>query len=143
MFIATCFSIQNSLDDWLTDRGCTNHITFNKSLFRTLQSTKIAKVWIGNGDCITAKRKGAIAIIINLGTKTISDVLYVPNIDKNLLSVGQLIEKGMKVIFKDQFCHVFYVVGQKILQAKMKGKSFSFLTFEEEHITFSTKLNNT
>jgi hypothetical protein len=60
-----------------------------------------------------------------------------------LLSVGQLIEKGMKVIFNDQFCHIFYVVGQKILQAKMRGKRFSFLTFEEEHITFSTKLNNT
>jgi hypothetical protein len=53
-----------------------------------------------------------------------------------LLSVGQLIEKGMKVIFNDQLCHIFYVVGQKILQAKMRGKRFSFLTFEEEHITF-------
>jgi hypothetical protein len=50
-------------------------MTFDKSLFRTLQSTKIAKVRIGNGDCITAKRKGTIAIITNLGTKTILDVL--------------------------------------------------------------------
>jgi len=75
MFIATCFSIQNSSDHWLIDSGCTNYMTFDKSLFRTLQSTEIAKVRIGNGDCITAKRKGTIAIITHLGTKTISDVL--------------------------------------------------------------------
>ncbi|XP_073263046.1 uncharacterized protein [Populus alba] len=58
--------------------------------------TEAAKVRIGNGECIEAKGKGTIAITTNSGTKTIADVLYVPNIDQNLLSVGQLIEKGMK-----------------------------------------------
>jgi hypothetical protein len=59
-----------------------------------------------------------------------------------LLSVGQLIEKGMKVIFEDQSCYIFDAAGQKILQAMMRGKSFSFLQFEEKHTTFSTKLND-
>jgi hypothetical protein len=59
-----------------------------------------------------------------------------------LLSVGQLIEKGMKVIFEDQSCYIFDAAGQKILQAMMRGKSFSFLPFEEKHTTFSTKLND-
>ena len=99
MFIAICFSIQNSLDNWLIDSGCTNHMTFDKSLFRTLQSIEVARVRIGNGDCIVAKGKGTIVITTNSGTETISDVLYIPDIEQNLLSVGQLIEKGMKVIF--------------------------------------------
>ncbi|XP_073263216.1 uncharacterized protein [Populus alba] len=58
--------------------------------------TEAAKVRIGNGECIEAKGKGTIAITTNSGTKTIADVFYVPNIDQNLLSVGQLIKKGMK-----------------------------------------------
>ena len=99
MFIAICFSIQNSLDNWLIDSGCTNHMTFDKSLFRTLQSIEVARVRIGNGDCIVAKGKRTIVITTNSGTETISDVLYIPDIEQNLLSVGQLIEKGMKVIF--------------------------------------------
>ena len=66
MFVATCFS------------------------FRTLQSTEVAKVRIGNGDCIAAKGKGTVAITTNSSTKTIFDVLYVLDIDQNLLSVGQL-----------------------------------------------------
>jgi len=99
MFIAMCFSIQNSSDNWFIGSGCTNHMTFDKSLFRTLQSIEVARVRIGNGDCIVAKGKRTIVITTNSGTETISDVLYVPDIEQNLLSVGQLIEKGMKVIF--------------------------------------------
>ncbi|KAG5235324.1 Retrovirus-related polyprotein from transposon [Salix suchowensis] len=133
MFVATCFSVQTTSDHWLIDSGCTNHMTFDK----------IAKVRIGNGECIEAKEKGTIAITTNSGSKTIAHVLYVPDIDQNLLSVGQLIEKGMKVIFENQYCCIFYATGHKILQARMKGKSFSFLPFEEEHNAFPTKLNYT
>ena len=75
------------LDHWLIDNGCTNHMTFDKSLFKTLQSTKVANVRIGNGDCIAAKGKGTVAITTNSHTKTISYVLYVPGIYQNVLSV--------------------------------------------------------
>jgi hypothetical protein len=86
-------------------------MTFDITLFKDLQSTEISKVRIGNGDYISAKGKGTIAIATNSGTKTISDVLYVPDIDQNLLSVGQLIEKGFKVTFEDQCCLIYDAVG--------------------------------
>jgi hypothetical protein len=34
------------------------------------------------------------------------------------------------------------LLDKKILQAKMRGKSFLFLPFEDEHTTFSTKLKD-
>ena len=34
----------------------------------------------------------------------ITDVLYVPEIDQNLPSVGQLVEKGFKVHFENKTC---------------------------------------
>ena len=46
--------------------------------------------------------KGTVAISTNRGTKLIFDVLYVLEIDKNLLSVGQLVEKGYKVFFENK-----------------------------------------
>jgi hypothetical protein len=88
MLVVMCFSIQNSLYNWLIDNDCTNHMIFNKSLSKTLQSIEVARVWIGNGDCIVAKGKWTILITTNSGIETISDVLYVSNIDKKLLSVG-------------------------------------------------------
>jgi len=77
----------------LIGSGCTNHMTYDKTLFKDLQHIKIIKVRIRNGGYIPTKRTGNIAIITNSGTKIISDVFYVSNIDQNLLSMGQLIEK--------------------------------------------------
>jgi len=57
------------------------------------------------------REKGTISITTNSGTKSISDVFYVPNIDQNLLSVGQLIEKGFKDTFEDHCCLIYDAVG--------------------------------
>lgn len=89
------------------------------------------------------KGKGTIVITGNSGTKKISDVLYMPDIDQNLLSVGQLIEKGFKVFFEDKFYYIQDVSSQEILKVRMKGKSFSFNPSNEENIAYSTKVNNT
>jgi len=52
-------------------------------------------------------------------------MFYVSEINKNLLSVGQLLEKGYVVVFKDKACEVFNTTGIKLMSIKMKGKSFS------------------
>lgn len=39
--------------------------------------------------------------------KIINDVLYVPNLTSNLLSVGRLIQRGYSALFDDDKCTVF------------------------------------
>ena len=102
--MATCFASKSTSKSWLIDSGCTNHMTFDKGLFKEMEKTKIGRVRIGNGNFIKVEGKGTISIESDSGTKTINDVLYVPEIDQNPLSVGQLIEKGFKVIFEDRHC---------------------------------------
>jgi len=87
------------------------------------------------------KEKGTILISTTSGIKTITYVLYVPDIDQNLLSVGRLIEKGFKVSFKDQHCVIFDTTGLEILKVKMKLKSFSFDSNEEEQTTYFTHVS--
>ena len=91
--MATCFSTSSSSKCWLIDSGYTNHITYDKTLFKDLKLIEVTKVQIGNGDYISTKGKGTISIKTISSTKMISDVLYVLDINQNLLSVGQLIEK--------------------------------------------------
>jgi len=103
LFVESCFlTSNNSSDSWLIDSGCTNHMTNNKELFKKLDRTAISKVKIGNDDYIAVKGKRIVVINSLSGLKYISDVLYVSDIDHNLLSVGQLMEKGFKVIFEDK-----------------------------------------
>ena len=88
LFVVTCFLGSISSDSWLIDSGCTNHMTHDKELFKELKPTRIARVWISHGGHIPTKGIGTVAIATHLGTKVIDDVLYVPGIDQNLLSVG-------------------------------------------------------
>ena len=86
--------------------GCTNHMTYDRELFTELDEAIFSKVKIENGAYIEVKGKGIVAIEGHTGLKLISDVLYVPEISQNLLSVPQLLEKGYKVLFEDKNCMI-------------------------------------
>ena len=80
-------------------------MTHDKKLFKKLDSnTGVKWVKIGNGKQIKVKGKGTISLASHAGIKTFCDVLYVPEITKNLLSIAQLLEKDFKVIFEDECC---------------------------------------
>ena len=83
----------NPTSCWLIDSGCSNHITHNKSLFKERCEITSSKVRVGDGKHIAVKGKCTIAIPTCHSTKLITDVLYVTDIDQNLLSVSQLVEK--------------------------------------------------
>ena len=119
LFVATCFASSEESESWLIDSGCTNHMTNDRELFKDLKPTNITKVRIGNGDYISVKGKGTIAISSGSSTKFIPDVLFVPEIQQNLLSVGQLIERGFKVAFEDNFCLIRDAANQDIFKIKM------------------------
>ena len=81
-----------------------------------------------------------VAIESQISLKLIYDVLFVPDIDQNLLSVGQLVEKGFKVYFEDRNCIIKDAEGKKVFNIKMKGKSFALNLLKDEHAAcFATR----
>ncbi|RDX80674.1 hypothetical protein CR513_38740, partial [Mucuna pruriens] len=122
----------NNSECWLIDSSCTNHMTYDKSLFKDLKLTNVLKVRIWNGGHIFAKGRGTIAISTSLGTKVISNVLHVLDIDQNLLSVGLLIEKGFKVSFKHQHYLIYDIASREFLKVKLRDKSFLFDPTQKE-----------
>jgi len=97
LFVASCFATNTTPKSWLIDSGCTNHLTYDRELFKDLDETTISKVRIENGALIEVKGKGTVAIESLSGLKLISDVLYVPKINHNLLSVTQLIRCCLRI----------------------------------------------
>jgi hypothetical protein len=71
--------------------------------------------------------------------KYILDVLYVLDIDQNLLSVGQLMEKGFKLRFEDQWCLIKDNLGNNVFRVKIKSKGFTLNLMEKEQSLFSAK----
>ncbi|GJU54984.1 retrovirus-related pol polyprotein from transposon TNT 1-94, partial [Tanacetum coccineum] len=90
----------NSLT-WLMDSRCISHMTLERSFFISLDTADNPRVKLEDGRYAQAKRRGTIAINTNKGTKYISRVLYMPELDRSMLSVPQMIKNGYGVNFKN------------------------------------------
>ena len=141
--MVSCFATNSSTESWLIDSDCTNHMTYDRELFRKLDKTVIYKVRIGNETHIAVKGKGTIAIEGNTGLKLIYDVLCVPEINQNLLSVTQLLEKGHKVLFEDKNCVIKDKKGIKVFKVQMKGKNFALDLMEKKQVVVHKENSNT
>ena len=82
-------------------------MTNNISLFKELDESFYSKVVIGNGQHVEVKGKGVVAVETLSSIKYILDVLFVPEINQSLLSVGQMMERNYSLLFKDMKCTIF------------------------------------
>lgn len=103
---------------WYLDTGCSNHMCGEKSLFSDLDEAYRDAVKFGNNSHVAVMGKGHIHISAR-GNFKISDVLYVPELKTNLLSMGQLQEKGFEIIIKDGACRIQSKNLGTIAEAKM------------------------
>lgn len=123
LFAVSYFSISESSDSWLLDSGCTNHLC-NK-LLKFLDDTYKSKVKVGNSEAVEVKGRGTVSISTISGIKTISDVLYTPDMSQNLLSVGQMLENNYSLYFKNRECVVSDPSGVELFYVKMSNIMFS------------------
>ncbi|GAU31821.1 hypothetical protein TSUD_58220 [Trifolium subterraneum] len=52
--------------------------------------------------------KGNLKLCIGGLTQVITDVYYIPGLKNNLLSIGQLQQKDLTIVFKQDFCKVYH-----------------------------------
>ena len=102
--MASCFASIVSTKELLIDRGFKSHKTHDKDLSKEVKLTEVTKFRIGHGCYIQRKGLGTITIETQSSAKVISNVLYVPDLDHNLLRIVQLLEKGFKLYFLDKDC---------------------------------------
>ena len=99
----------NCADDvWYVDFGASNHMTHYKNWFNELHVPKQpGYVETGDNTVHLIERMGNVPLATHDGKpKHMADVLYVPTITKNLVSVGQMVEQGLQVKFNEDGCYV-------------------------------------
>ncbi|XP_071707877.1 uncharacterized protein [Rutidosis leptorrhynchoides] len=105
---------------WLLDSGCFNHICRDRQMFSDdFDASFSTMVRLSNNTRMRVAGKGSVKVIANGSCYLFSDVYYVPGIINNLLSVGQLQEKGVMFSFKDGMFIVFHPQRGKIASLKM------------------------
>eukprot|EP00253_Pinus_taeda_P031014 PITA_31014 len=97
----------NNEDIWFLDFGCSNHMTGKLALFYALDQSVKSQVTLGTDSKIYVMGKGEVKIFTKKGErKTIADVYYVPGMRCNLLSIGQLVQKGYNVFIENDVCTI-------------------------------------
>ncbi|KHN24596.1 hypothetical protein glysoja_046778, partial [Glycine soja] len=95
-------------DQWYLDTGCSNHMSGKKTWFCELDESVTRKIRFADDSVVNAEGIGKIKIQSKDGKDSfISDVLYVPNMKSNLISIGQLLEKGYTMRMEDKILRIF------------------------------------
>ncbi|GKV45648.1 hypothetical protein SLEP1_g52709 [Rubroshorea leprosula] len=102
LLMVTAIGETPNFHTWFLDTGCTNHMSGKRELFADLDESFCTKVKFADDRTIPVTGKGRILINLKNGDhKYILDVFYVPGMKSNLLSVGQLLEKGYVMSLRD------------------------------------------
>ncbi|GAA0159622.1 transmembrane signal receptor [Lithospermum erythrorhizon] len=105
---------------WCLDSGCSNHMCRSEDLFSVLDKTFKHSVKLGNNTKLIVAGKGIVKLRLNNVLYAVGEVYFVPELKNNLLSVGQLQEKGLTIMFKEGKCSVTHPKRGEILQTNMK-----------------------
>ena len=89
--------------NWVVDSGATRHICANKDAFTSYtpvgDDEKV--IYLGDSDTAQVLGKGKVMLKLTLGkTLALNNVMHVPNIRANLVSVALLGKVGVKVSFE-------------------------------------------
>ena len=92
-------SPENHSGEWILDSACSYHMWRNKHLLSRLEEFDEGVVLMGNDDVSEIKGIGTIHLKMHNGVvKTLTEVRYVPDLKKNLFSLGVLESSGYKII---------------------------------------------
>lgn len=78
-------------DEWFLDSGCSFHMSPNKNRFSYLKSIETGKFFMGNNEFCQIEGIGYVSIVMyDSVVRALSNVRYVPNFRRNLISLGAL-----------------------------------------------------
>lgn len=105
---------------WVVDSGASGHMCADKKLFKDLKLSSSEFVTLADGKRTLCKGRGTCRVpyIDSEGRESylnLSDTMYVPGLDANLISVRKLVSKGVRVTFDVKGCTI------------MKGKRLVFV----------------
>jgi hypothetical protein len=95
--------VTHGSDTWLVDSGASKHMTsYKDSLSSLVEKDSHHKVKLGDDYQYPIKGVGEASYRLDSGKPMkMKDVLYVPGLKKNLISISALEEKGFRVAFVD------------------------------------------
>lgn len=114
---------------WFLDSGCSNHMCGHKAWFTEFDHRFRQNVKLGDNRRMVVEGKGNLLLKINGLIQVISSVYYVPGLKNNLLSVGQLQQKGLRITIEDNTCEIWHKEQQRVIMHSSMSTNRMFVIF--------------
>ena len=128
--IALVSEVETKDKSWIVDSASSNHLCNDKNKMSDFKKLKYPEhVRVGNGELMVARYEGCVKLLVKTGRITrkvkLHNVLYVPELKYNLLSVSKSAEKGKKVEFVKSGCKIVDIAtGKTVATATKKGQLY-------------------
>jgi len=141
-----CLSVNNETEPndflWCLDSGSTSHMCSNKHKYLELEESSEQGVLKLASKNLSSPIKGSGHVELNLvqGNISLPNVLYVPDLTSNLLSVSKITDKGYTVVFRKHDAVITNTNDEIILKA---NKTNGLYYVNEAHeVKFDTNVEN-
>ncbi|GFS38397.1 hypothetical protein Acr_00g0057270 [Actinidia rufa] len=86
----------NGKSDWVLDSGSAYHLCRDREVFSTYAACE-GRIWMANNTCSRVVGRGSVRFrMVDGRSVTLTEVRHVPNLRKNLISIGMLDAKGRR-----------------------------------------------
>ena len=111
LYVTSCLMLIDSHPSWIVDSGATKHITRDRGAYvefrRIPQGTRW--IYVGNNSRVEVKGEGTCKLELRGGrTLLLHDVLYAPDIRRNLVFVRVLLELGYNLNFSGRTLTIYF-----------------------------------
>ncbi|KAA8539565.1 hypothetical protein F0562_026257 [Nyssa sinensis] len=114
-------------DAWFLDSGCSNHMCGDRTMFNELDEKFRHSVKLGNNTKMDVMGKGTVKLLLDGVNHVVAEVYYIPELRNNLLSIGQLQERGLAILIKGGVCKIFHPEKGLIIQTNMSANRMFIL----------------
>lgn len=110
-------------NEFYIDSGCSSHMIAEKSLMTNSVAVQNKTVIVANSSSLRIESRGDVRLELDVEGRTeivrLKNVLYVPGLCANLISVSQVIQNGNRVEFNEKKCIVYNSKNKAIATASL------------------------
>lgn len=102
-FLETALFSSFSSKAWIIDSGCTSHVTFDRSSFSSYETISPKSLDLGAKSSAPIVGRGCVTLTVMVKGKSLTcqldNVLHVPDLRYQLISVSRIVKKGITATF--------------------------------------------
>lgn len=126
-------------NNWAFDSGATWNMSMRDDWMSSQSPKPIDKIFVANNSSMVVESAGRVLVNVDRNGKhcavPINDVLFVPGLSINLLSISQIVKKGHTVVFDNDGCTVVDSNGHLVVTGRHVHGLFLLNLVNEQNLS--------